>query len=260
MSHVINSRALTGEKPCIKKAIHALLMHGYGSSICSYRGHIIAAVTRCVLPCPRTIIVRGNSVRATSVKVKQNSARKKTRNVANVFSFYAIIAIEHGFSMHLHSPGPLGGVENRGLPCLIPILHLNWTEWNLSAKWAWAQQFLQDCTCAQTQISMHIFAGTLWLAKDPKSHEADSRDTDQGMRMLRLIWLFARCRYNPVGVLYKSTAGRYRPVSNPDGPITARCRLIKNAYWEYCRKCCAPVHIDVMLYYARPCICLYPLH
>ena len=26
---VINSRALTGEKPCINKAIHALLMHGY---------------------------------------------------------------------------------------------------------------------------------------------------------------------------------------------------------------------------------------
>ena len=29
MSHVINSRALTGEKPCINKAIHALLMHDY---------------------------------------------------------------------------------------------------------------------------------------------------------------------------------------------------------------------------------------
>ena len=28
VSHVINSRALTGEKPCINKAIHALLMHG----------------------------------------------------------------------------------------------------------------------------------------------------------------------------------------------------------------------------------------
>ena len=29
VSHVINSCALTGEKPCIHKAIHALLMHGY---------------------------------------------------------------------------------------------------------------------------------------------------------------------------------------------------------------------------------------
>ena len=31
MSHVINSRVLTGEKPCINKAIHALLMHGYAT-------------------------------------------------------------------------------------------------------------------------------------------------------------------------------------------------------------------------------------
>ena len=33
MSHVINSRALTDEKPCINKAIHALLMHGYATFI-----------------------------------------------------------------------------------------------------------------------------------------------------------------------------------------------------------------------------------
>ena len=37
---------------------------------------------------------------------------------------------------------------------------------------------------------------------------------------------------NPASILYKSTAGRYRPVSYPDGPITARYRFIKNAYWE----------------------------
>ena len=29
--HVVNSRALTGEKPCINKAIQALLMHGYAT-------------------------------------------------------------------------------------------------------------------------------------------------------------------------------------------------------------------------------------
>ena len=32
VSLVINSRALTGKKPCINKAIHALLMHGYACS------------------------------------------------------------------------------------------------------------------------------------------------------------------------------------------------------------------------------------
>ena len=31
VSHVVNSRALTGEKPCINKAIHALLIYGYAT-------------------------------------------------------------------------------------------------------------------------------------------------------------------------------------------------------------------------------------
>ena len=31
VSHVINSRAITGEKPCINKAFYALLMHGYAT-------------------------------------------------------------------------------------------------------------------------------------------------------------------------------------------------------------------------------------
>ena len=33
------------------------------------------------------------------------------------------------------------------------------------------------------------------------------------------------------GILYKSIAGRYRPVKVTDGPIKARYRFIKNAYW-----------------------------
>ena len=35
----------------------------------------------------------------------------------------------------------------------------------------------------------------------------------------------------PVSILHKSIAGRYRPVRIADGPITARCRFIKNASW-----------------------------
>ena len=37
---------------------------------------------------------------------------------------------------------------------------------------------------------------------------------------------------NPASILHKSIAGRYRPVSYPDGPITAHYRFMKNAYWE----------------------------
>ena len=35
----------------------------------------------------------------------------------------------------------------------------------------------------------------------------------------------------PVSIPRKSIAGRYRPVRVADGPITTRCRFIKNANW-----------------------------
>ena len=43
---------------------------------------------------------------------------------------------------------------------------------------------------------------------------------------------FAGWTTNPASILHKSIAGRYRPVRVADGPITARCRFIKNASWE----------------------------
>ena len=69
-------------------------------SICSYRGNKFAAVTRMILPGPRTSIVSGNYVRETSVKRQNKIVQEITQNVANVFSFYAIIVIEHDFAMH----------------------------------------------------------------------------------------------------------------------------------------------------------------
>ena len=46
------------------------------------------------------------------MKRRNKIGNEITQNVANVLSFYAIITIEHVLSMHLHSPGSLGGVEN----------------------------------------------------------------------------------------------------------------------------------------------------
>ena len=40
-----------------------------------------------------------------------------------------------------------------------------------------------------------------------------------------------KCCFIPASSLCKSIAGRYQPVSYPDGPITARYIFIKNAYW-----------------------------
>ena len=51
--------------------------------------------------------------------------------------------------------------------------------------------------------------------------------------MIEPLWACQRCTLLiPASSLYKSIAGRYRPVSYPDGPITARYRFIKNAYWD----------------------------
>ena len=55
---------------------------------------------RCVLPGPRMSIVRGNYISTTSVKRRNKIVQDITRNGANVFSFYAVIVIDHGFSMH----------------------------------------------------------------------------------------------------------------------------------------------------------------
>ena len=100
MSHVINSHALTGEKPCINKAIHALLMHGYATFNMIIPGQQFATVTRCVLPGPRTSIVRGNCVRETSVKRRNKVMQEITRNVANVSFFLCNNSDRTWFSMH----------------------------------------------------------------------------------------------------------------------------------------------------------------
>ena len=55
--------------------------------------------------------------------------------------------------------------------------------------------------------------------------------------------------YTPANILYKSTAGRYRPVSYPDGPITARCIFIKNAYWDAALKFCPFLKCNMVLYF-----------
>ena len=86
MSHVINSRALTGEKPCINKAIYAvnarleLLMHGYGTfnmlvpgpQNCSRHEMYTALPQNEHSPCKKRS-------RDIGEKTKQNSARNNAK-------------------------------------------------------------------------------------------------------------------------------------------------------------------------------------
>ena len=41
-----------------------------------------------------------------------------------------------------------------------------------------------------------------------------------------VVFVLQSLRVNPASILYKSTAGRYRPVSYPDGPIMAHYRFM----------------------------------
>ena len=96
VSHVINSRALTGEKPCINKAIHALLMHGYATFSMLVPGPQICCRYAICTACHSQWKLLSRDIGERRNKIVQEI----TRNVVNVFSFYAIIPIEHGFSMH----------------------------------------------------------------------------------------------------------------------------------------------------------------
>ena len=82
--------------------------------IWSYWGHRFAAVTTCVLPGLRTSIVRGNCVHETSVKRWNKIVHEIMRNVANVFSFYAVIAIKHGFQCINSDPARILGQRGAG--------------------------------------------------------------------------------------------------------------------------------------------------
>ena len=146
MSHVINSRALTGEKPCINKAIHALLMHGYATFNMIVPGpQICCRYEMCTARSYNEHSPRKLRSRDIGEKAKQSSARNnaKSTSVANIFSFYAIIVTEHGFFNALTfarslgrcwKPRPPASVFNtshgtwrmlmHGKTCLIPI---SWT-------------------------------------------------------------------------------------------------------------------------------------
>ena len=65
-----------------------------------------------------------------------------------------------------------------------------------------------------------------------------------------LVYYTVRSRVSryPISILYKSIAGRYRPIRVADGPITARYRFMKNASWtvqvqislRFCAVCSGP--------------------
>ena len=70
----------------------------------------------------------------------------------------------------------------------------------------------------------------LWII-DPKNENLSLWNALIGYYSEYKSDIFACEMHYQASILYKSIAARYRPVSYPDGPITARYRFIKNAYW-----------------------------
>ena len=79
MSHVINSRALTDEKPCINKAIHALIMHGYVTFNMLVPGPQLTGLRD--VYCPAQERANPWKLRSRDIceKAKQNSARNNAK-------------------------------------------------------------------------------------------------------------------------------------------------------------------------------------
>ena len=148
MSHVINSRALTGEKPCINKAIHALLMHGYatfnmivpGPQICCHYGMCSARPQNEHSPWK----LRSRDI---GEEAKQNNARNNAKcsqyllflcnNSDRTWFFNALTSART--LGRCWKPRPPASVFNTSLgtwwilmhekPCLIPIIyHTGYTE------------------------------------------------------------------------------------------------------------------------------------
>ena len=84
----------------------------------------------------------------------------------------------------------------------------------------------------KSQISDRLITKTYLYNFDPlKPHFIFVK---LGFTGVYIIFLISAKKTYPVSILYKSIAGRYRPVRVADGPITARNRFIKNASWVDC--------------------------
>ena len=145
MPHVINSRALTGEKPCINKAIHALLMHSYTTFNMLVRGPQICCHYEMCTSDPRRSIQWKFRSRDIGEKAKQNSARNNAKcskcfqfscNNSDWTCFFNALTFARSLG-RCWKPWPSASVFNTShgswrmlmheKPCLIPILTFSYS-------------------------------------------------------------------------------------------------------------------------------------
>ena len=126
MSHAINSHVLTRTNPCINKAIHVLLIHGYAVLSMSIPGPSQNLMSSSVNQhsSKRNFVTSSLALEAAFSKSSQVTCLSaplyvQEKKLFEEFStkfrvtkcFYAIIEIKHDFLIYLHLLAPSGGVE-----------------------------------------------------------------------------------------------------------------------------------------------------
>ena len=127
--------------------------------------------------------------------------------------------------------------------------HALYTKWSTAEKVSTLTHYilnrLSHAIYWKSPISVLGISGyTIKIFLDKNGQTINKLKTLIRHRRMRLLWVCTVCQipfygspdYNPTSILYKSTAGHYRPVSYPNGPITARYRFIKNANWEWIKR------------------------
>ena len=95
--------------------------------------------------------------------------------------------------------------------CILAHHRINWVAIWENGSYVICEQHVYRSTCATSKLDQGVLCSLSYLTV--------YSDSEGGQP--------THVRSSPASILYKSIAGRFRPVSYPDGPITARYRFIK---------------------------------
>ena len=122
MSHSINNSVLTSTNPCINKATHVLLMHGFavlqisipGSSQKLTSSSVLCTLAMTLVFALEAAFSKRSQITCFSVPLyvheKKNFLKQFLQSFRAKRMFYAIIAIKHAFLIYYAPPPESGGV------------------------------------------------------------------------------------------------------------------------------------------------------
>ena len=134
---------------------------------------------------------------------------------------FSIITLDVPFTFLLGFPGYFQFYSEQNRYEINIIKQFNMVPCACSLSHQWFKE-TNDCICI-------LFSKDNW--KRCICYIGNHLLNNQSVLFVFVASQFIQRKVSPVSILYKSIAGRYRPVSYPDWPITACYRFIKNASW-----------------------------